>query len=145
MNLRLKLLRSRILSMSLKKKIRLCLFTVTTAAIILIGVSSYRIAERELIAGANSAVLNLQKQGGWSLDDRVSAFEDASFQMLQSEQLQILLNYSKEEAEQHRAKTGGLAASIVLHSAMESYTEAAVMKPKSGRISSYYKNSRSQY
>ena len=136
---RMQLTKKRLRDISLKNKIRICLFIVSVAAVLIIGIYSYRTAERELIRNSEDAVLNLQVQGGKSLDDRINAFEDATFQILQASNIEKLLGYSSDEAEKRRIINEGLPTVVTQHSVLMNYTSFALLQPLSGVTYSYYR------
>ena len=138
--LRLLLLEKRIRDSKLKTKIRISLFFVTILTILGIGSFSYHVARRELIRNAELAVLNLQKQGGLNLDDRVDDFEDATFQILQASNIEKVLGYTSEEAEAKRIMNEGLPTVITQHSILQKYTDFALLRPLSGKVYSYYRS-----
>ena len=110
-------------------------------ATVLIGFSSYHVAKGALIRNTREAVWNLQKQGGENLDDRADVFEDETFQILLSSNIEKLLYYSAEEAARNRIVNEGLPTMIVQNIMLNRYTKYALLKPSSGMIYEYYRSS----
>lgn len=140
MSLYLKLLCKKIRDMKLRAKIRIFLFSVTILTVSGIGLCSYRIAKEELVRNSKDAVLNLEKQGGRNLDDRIDAFRDVSYRILQSANIEKLLNYSKEEAIRYKIANEGLPAAISQQSSLSGYTKYALLRPNSGMVYDYYRS-----
>ena len=126
--------------MKLRAKIRIFLFTITIFTVTGIGLYSYGIAKEELIQNSKDAVLNLDKQGGRNLDDRIDTFRDTSYRLLQSVNIEKLLNYSKEEAARYRIANEGLPAAISQQSSLSRYTKYALLRPISGMVYDYYRS-----
>lgn len=140
MSLYIRLLCKKIRDMRLQVKIRIFLFTVTILTITGIGFYSYRIAREELIQNSKDAVLNLEKQGGRNLDDRIDAFRDVSYRILQSANIERLLDYSHEEAVRYKIANEGLPAAISQQSSLSGYTKYALLRPVSGMVYDYYRS-----
>lgn len=140
LTLYIRLLRKKIRDMKLRAKIRIFLFTVTVLTIVGIGLYSYRIAREELIQNSKGAVLNLEKQGGRNLDDRIDTFRDVSYRICQSANIERLLDYTDEEAVKNRIANEGLPSAISQQSSLSGYTKYALLRPKSGMIYDYYRS-----
>lgn len=136
----IRLLCKKLRDMKLRAKIRIFLFTITIFTVTGIGLYSYGIAKEELIQNSKDAVLNLDKQGGRNLDDRIDTFRDTSYRLLQSVNIEKLLNYSKEEAARYRIANEGLPAAISQQSSLSRYTKYALLRPISGMVYDYYRS-----
>lgn len=136
----LRLSYKKIWDMRLRTKIRISLFAVTILTIAGIGLYSYGIAKEELIRNSKDAVLNLEKQGGRNLDDRIDAFRDVSYRILQSANIEKLLDYSPEEAVKYKTANEGLPAAISQQSSLSRYTKYALLRPGSGMVYDYYRS-----
>lgn len=130
----------RIRDMKLKIKIRICLFSITILTVCGIGLYSYQIAKNELIRNSKDAVMSIEKQGARNLDDRINSFMDVSYRILQSSNIERLLDYSKAEAEVRRTANDGLPSVISQQSSLAEYTKYALLKPNYGMIYDYYKS-----
>lgn len=137
---RITLAKKRMRDMKLKTKIRVALFVITILTILAIGLFSYQVARRELLRNAEEAVLNLQEQGGHSLDSRINTFEDASFQILQASNIEEILGYTAEQAAARRVMNEGLPTVLTYHSILMDHIRYALLRPKSGRVYSYYRS-----
>lgn len=135
----LKLCRKRIRDMKLRTKIRLFLFAATVATVLGIGFYSYHIASQELFKNSRDAVIGMLKQGSVNLDDRISAFQDTSYRILQASNIAQLLDYTAEEAERYRIVNEGLPTAISQQSSLAGYTRYALLRPVSGKVYDYYK------
>lgn len=142
--LRIKLFWKRMWDMKLKTKIRITLFVISVSTVLGIGTYSYHIARRELLNNSRNAVLSMEKQGGKNLDDRVSAFQDVSYRIIQAENIVRLLDYSAEEAAKNRTANEGLPAAISQQSSLYQYTRFAFLRPLSGAVYDYYKNEKNK-
>lgn len=140
LKLHLSLFLKKIIDTKLKVKIRICLFSITILTVCGIGLYSYQIAENELIRNSKDAVMSIEKQGARNLDDRINSFVDVSYRILQSSNIEKLLDYSKEEAEKRRTANDGLPSVISQQSSLAEYTRYAFLKPRSGTIYDYYKS-----
>lgn len=138
--LHIRLLYKKIRDMKLRVKIRIFLFTITISTIIGIGLYSYNIAKEELIQNSTNAVLNLEKQGARNLDDRIDMFRDISYRIIQSANIEKLLDYSYDQAVKYRVKNEGLPAAISQQAALARYTKYALLRPKNGMIYDYYRS-----
>lgn len=143
-SLRFKLLLKKIRDTSLKTKIRVTLFVMSVATVLGIGTYSYQIAKGELLDNSREALLSIEKQGGKNLDDRISAFQDVSYRIVQAENMVKLLNYTPEEAIRNRTANDGLPAAISQQSSLYQYTKFAFLRPNSDMIYDYYKNGQSR-
>jgi len=126
--------------MKLKTKIRLVLFVISVATVAGIGIYSYQIAKRELLKNSKDALISMEKQGGKNLDDRISAFQDVSYRIVQAENIAKLLDYTSEEAVKYRIANEGLPAAISQQSSLYRYTKYAFLRPNSGEVYDYYKS-----
>ena len=142
MSMTSQLLRKKLKDMKLSRKIRVFLFFITIATVLSVGLVSYRVAVKELLETSQTAVLALQKRTGRHLDDRIDSLRDLSYRILQSDNIQKLLTYTREEAIKNRTANEGLSAIISTHSSLSGYTEFAFLRPSSGIIYEYYRNSR---
>lgn len=140
LSLYIKLLRKKIWDMKLKTKIRIFLFMTSILTIIGVGTYSYYIARHELIQNSKDAVRSIEKQGSRNLDDRINAFQDVSYRILQTSNIAELLEYSTEEAARNRTMNEGLPAVISQQSSLLSYTKYALLRPNSGEVYDYYKS-----
>ncbi len=140
MPLHLQLLYKKIRDMKLKTKIRLALFAISIFTVAGISIYSYQIAKRELLKNSKDALISMEKQGGKNLDDRISAFQDVSYRIVQAENIAKLLNYTPEEAVQNRTANEGLPAAVSQQSSLYQYTKYAFLRPNSGEVYDYYKS-----
>lgn len=142
LSLRFKLLCKKVRDMQLKTKIRITLFVMSIVTVLGIGTYSYQIAKDELLKNSKDALLSMEKQGGKNLDDRISAFQDVSYRIIQTENIARLLNYTPEEAVNNRVANEGLPAVISQQSSLYQYTRFAFLRPNSGMVYDYYQNGR---
>ncbi len=140
LSLYIRLLYKKIRDMKLRTKIRIFLFTLSILTVVGIGLYSYGIAREELVQNSKDAVLNLEKQGGKNLDDRIDAFRDVSYRILQSANIEKLLGYSHEEAVRYRIANEGLPAAVSQQSSLSGYTKYALLRPESGVVYDYYRS-----
>lgn len=126
--------------MKLKTKIRMALFAISIFTVAGIGIYSYQIAKRELLKNSKAALISMEKQGGKNLDDRISAFQDVSYRIVQAENIAKLLDYTPEEAVKKRIANEGLPAAISQQSSLYRYTKYAFLRPNSGEVYDYYKS-----
>lgn len=126
--------------MKLKTKIRLFLFLTTILTTAGISVYSYQIAKRELMQNSKDAVMSIAKQGSRNLDDRINAFQDISYRILQSANIVRLLNYTEQEAMKYKTVNEGLPAVISQQSSLSEYTRYALLRPASGVAYDYYRS-----
>lgn len=140
LKLHVSLFLKKIRDMKLKTKIRIFLFHVTILTVCGIGFYSYQIARNELIRNSRDAVMSIEKQGARNLDDKINSFADVSYRILQSSNIEKLLDYSKAEAELRRTANDGLPSVISQQSSLAEYTKYALLKPDSGMIYDYYKS-----
>ncbi|MDE7313170.1 MAG: histidine kinase [Eubacterium sp.] len=140
MPLHVQLLYKKVRDMKLKTKIRLALFAISVFTVAGIGIYSYQIAKRELLKNSKDALISMEKQGGKNLDDRISAFQDVSYRIIQAENIAKLLNYTPEEAAKNRIANEGLPAAISQQSSLYRYTKYAFLRPNSGEVYDYYKS-----
>lgn len=138
--LKIRIFRKKIRDMKLKTKIRIFLFLITIATVIGIGNYSYHTAEKELIKNSKDAVLSLEMQGSRSLDDRINSFQDVSYRIIQTANIEKLLNYSIEEALSKKTANEGLPAVISQQTSLTEYIKYALLRPNSGVIYDYYRN-----
>ena len=130
-------IRNRISSVHLHYKVLIALTVLTVLSIAGVGSISYRIASQEILEDAEQFVLSIEQQGSRTLEDRISEFEKSTYQVMQTESVQKVLNYSREEAQQYRARHEGISAAIVLESLLLTYTRYAALKAPSGMIYEY--------
>lgn len=138
--LKIQIFRKKLRDMKLKTKIRLFLFIVTITTVIGIGSYSYQVAKNELLRNSEDAVISLEKQGSQSLDDRIDSFEDVSYRIIQTSNIEKILDYSAKEAQEKKAANEGLPAVISQRSALADYTKYALLRPNSGVIYDYYRS-----
>lgn len=134
------LFHKKVRDLKLKTKIRVTLFAMSAVTVAVIGTYSYQIAKRELLKNSKDAILSMEKQAGKNLDDRISAFQDVSYRIIQAEEIMKLLNYTTEEALARRVENEGLPAAISQQSSLYRYTKYAFLRPSSGVIYDYYKS-----
>lgn len=138
--LKIQIFRKKIRDMKLKTKIKVFLFSITIMTVIGIGSYSYQIAKDELLRNSEEAVISLEKQGSQSLDDRIDSFQDTSYRIIQTSNIEKILDYSAEEAQKKKTANEGLPAVISQQSALADYTKYALLRPNSGVIYDYYKS-----
>ena len=87
----LRLLKKRIRDMKLKTQIRLSLFGIVTISCLVIGLWSYHDAKSAVIDNSRTMLINLMKQAGLNLDERISAFKNTTYQLLQSDEIKEII------------------------------------------------------
>ena len=93
-----RLLKKKIRDTKLKTRIRLSLFGIVILSCLIIGLWSYYDAKNAVIGNSRIMFINLMKQTGLNLDERVSAFRSTTYQLLQSDEIKKVICYTKEEA-----------------------------------------------
>ncbi len=139
MRLRWQLYIKKLRDMKLKYKIRFFLFGITISTVFAIGIYSLQISRNELMENSRDSVIVLEKQAGRLLDDKINAFKDLSWQLLQSPEVRELLMYTEEEALARKRGRDILPAALSQQSAIYGYIRYALLKPDSGMIYRHYK------
>jgi Predicted signal transduction protein with a C-terminal ATPase domain len=136
----LKLFRKKLQDMKLKTKITVFLFFVTFSTCMIIGVWSFRISKKAVIHNSETMAINLMKQVGLNLDERIDSFSDISYRILQISSINTLIKYSKVEAEQNKRNSGNeFNKAILQQSSLYSYTKFALLRSNNKVITEYYK------
>ncbi len=136
----LKLLQKKIRDMKLRKKMILILIVITVSACLAIGISSYRISSKSIISNSETMSVNLMKQIGLNLDERIDAFSDLSYRILQTSSVINIIRYDKGEGIQNRNESNSsFNTAILQQSSLYSYTKYALLRPENGIITEYYK------
>ena len=133
------LLRRGIKHIRFKTLLTLSLVVLVIISILLTGIISYRIGRREILTNAEQSVGSIENQASRNLDDRLSTFEENSYQILRTEIMSRILDYTPEEARFHRTQNEGLPAVITQQSILYRYTKSAFLRTNSGYIYDYYK------
>lgn len=136
---RLTMLRRRIGSIRLKYKIPGTLLLAILFSILTVGLIAFQIAAKEVSSDAEQAVRSIEEQGARSIEDRVFAYEESTYQMLQTQSLAKVLGYSREEALRYRTRNEGLPAAIAQQRILYQYTRYAALRANSGYIYDYCK------
>lgn len=131
-----KLFRKKCRDTGIVAKVRLSLFLISLCVIISTSVYSYQIGKKSLIDNTLESMVVLEKQRGSSLDDRIEAFQDVSYRILQLKEIAEIL---KEEGMKQQTGNTKLADVICQQSSLFDYTKAAFLKTPEGRVYKYYK------
>lgn len=134
-----RILMKRIGNIRLKYKIPGTLIVVILFSILTVGTMSFRIAANEVLKDAERSVNIIEKQGAKAIEDRVSSYEESTYQMLQTESLAKVLSYSTEEAYRYRTRNEGLPSAIAQQRVLYQYTRFSALRASSGYIYDYHK------
>lgn len=136
----LRLYFKRIRDMRLKKKIYWSLILITGTACLILGMMSYKISEKVIVDKSQTMAVNLVKQIGLNLDERINAFADLSYRIMQTTSMNKILYYDEEHAEKNsKDSTEDFRTTILQQFSLYSYTKYALLCPKHGVINEYYK------
>lgn len=136
----IRLLVKKIRDMKLRKKMNLFLFSTTILACISIGFLSFEISSQAIISNTEIMSINLMKQIGLNLDERINAFGEISYQLSQTEAVRSILTYDSVEAEANRrASNSAFNTEVLQQSSLYTYTRYALLRSNSGVVTEYYK------
>lgn len=135
-----KLLHKRLKDMKIRNKILVFLLITTVFTCLAIGLWSYRISRRSVIENSEVMTMNLLKQVGFNLDERINSFRDTSYRILQTSSISALISYSPEEAQKNKIKSDSALSTVVIQqSSLYSYTKFAFLRSGNGVVTEYYK------
>ena len=127
----LRLLRKRIRDTKLKTRIRFSLFGIVTLSCLIIGLWSYHDAKNAVITNSRTMMINLMKQAGLNLDERISAFRSTTYQLLQSDEIEKVIHYTKKEAVANNADAvSKFNKKILQQDYLYDYTDYGFLYPK---------------
>lgn len=136
----LRLLKKRIRDTKLKTRIRVSLFGIVTLSCLIIGLWSYHDAKSAVISNSRTMLINLMKQAGLNLDERVSAFRSTTYQLLQSDEIEKIIHYTKKEAVVNNADAvSKFNEKILQQDYLYDYIDYGFLYPKNEHITHYYR------
>lgn len=135
-----RLLKKKIRDTKLKTRIRLSLFGIVILSCLIIGLWSYYDAKNAVIGNSRIMFINLMKQTGLNLDERVSAFRSTTYQLLQSDEIKKVICYTKEEAVANNADAvSKFNKKILQQDYLYNYTDYGFLYPQNEHITHYYR------
>lgn len=140
MNVHIKYLFRKVGSISIKKKIFIAVLSLAVIGITGISACNYYISRNAIIDNSESLLNNLIKQVGVNLDDRINAFRDISYRIVQPADMMEILSIPQSGTASGKKRNEQFSDAILQQTSLYRYTKAAYLENIYGDTYQYHKS-----